>query len=120
MEFGDLCLIEALKRAKPSIIYDEILYKLYEYGDLPFESVSKSTISNAVRRRLPSWEFTLKKLAGIGGIAQERFTAQNMAYTQLYINYLYQKDPFDVKFFDECGLELPSKWKRNYGHAPRG
>jgi hypothetical protein len=117
LSYGDLCLIEALKREKPSINYDEILEKLYEFGDLPFGNVSKSAISNAVRRRLPSGEFTLKKL---GGIAQERFTVQNMAYTQLFLDYLYQKDPYDVKFFDECGLKLPSASRRNYGHAPRG
>ena len=42
--------------------------------------------------------FTLKK---IGGIAQERFKIHNMAYTQLYIDYMFQKDPYKIKFFDE-------------------
>lgn len=110
-------MIEALKREKPSISYEEILEKLYEFGDLPYGTVSNSALSNAVRRRLPSGEFTLKK---IGGIAQERFTIHNMAYTQLYIDYLFQKDPYKIKFFDECGLKLPSALSRHYGHALRG
>ena len=102
-------MIEALKRKKPSISYEEFLEKLYEFGDLPYGTVSKSTLSNAARRRLPSGQFTLKK---IGGIAQERFTVHNMAYTQLYIDYLLQKDPCKIKFFDECRLKLPSALSR--------
>lgn len=114
LSYGDLCLIEALKREKPTISYDEILEQLYEFGDLPFGTVSKSTLSKAVRRRLPGGEFTLKKL---GRIAQERFTVRNMAYTQLFLDYIYQKDPYKINFFDECGLKLPSASNRNYGHA---
>ena len=91
--------------------------KLYEFGDLPYGTVSKSALSNAVRGRLPSGEFTLKK---IGEIAQERFTIQNMAYTQLYIDYLFLKDPYKIKFFDECGIKLPSALSRQYGHALQG
>ncbi len=61
LSYGDLCLIEALKREKPTVSYDEILGHLYEFGDLPFGTVSISTLSKAVRQRLPSGEFTLKK-----------------------------------------------------------
>jgi hypothetical protein len=43
-----------------------------------------------------------------------------MAYTQLFLDYLYQKDLYKIKFFDECGLKLPSVSNRNYGHALRG
>lgn len=117
LSYGDLCLIEALKREKPTISYDEILEQLYEFGDLPFGTVSKSTLSKAVRGRHPGGEFTLKKL---GRIAQERFTVRNMAYTQLFLDYLYQKDPYKINFFDECDLKLPSASNRNYGHALRG
>ncbi len=70
-----------------------------------------------MRWQLPSGEFTLKK---VGGIAQERFTVQNMAYTQLFLDYLFQKDPYKIKFFDECGLKLSSASNRSYGHALRG
>ena len=43
-----------------------------------------------------------------------------MAYTQLFIDYLAAKDPYRLKFFDECGLKLPSHGTRSYGHAPVG
>ena len=101
LSYGDLGLIETLKREKLTISYDVVLQHLYEFGDLPFGTVSKSAISQAVQHRLPSGKFTLKK---VGGIAQERFTIQNMAYTQLFMDYLHQKDPYKIKFFDECGL----------------
>ena len=53
-------------------------------------------------------------------LAQERFSVENMAYTQMFIDYLHAKDPFKLKFFDECGLKLPFHGKRLYGHAPVG
>ena len=42
----------------------------------------------------------------VSAIAQERFSVENMAYTQMFIDYLHTKDPFKLKFFDECGLKL--------------
>lgn len=36
-------------------------------------------------------------------VAQERFKIANMAYTQLFVDYLYAKDPYTFKYFDECG-----------------
>ena len=51
---------------------------------------------------------------------EERFTVENMAYTQMFIDYLHAKDPFKLKFFGECGLKLPFHGKRLYGHAPVG
>ena len=38
----------------------------------------------------------------------------------MFIDYLHAKDPFKLKFFDECGLKLPFHGKRLYGHAPVG
>ena len=43
-----------------------------------------------------------------------------MAYTQLFIDYLHGKDPYTLKYFDECGVKLPGNGARNYGHAPIG
>ena len=34
-------------------------------------------------------------------------------YTQLYIDYLKDKDPFSVKVFDESGFQLPDAGHRN-------
>jgi hypothetical protein len=36
-----------------------------------------------------------------------RFTIQNMAYTQMFIDYLHAKDPYTLKYFDECSVKLP-------------
>ena len=44
----------------------------------------------------------------------------NMAYTQLFVNYLNGKDPYSLKYFDECGIKLPNAGSRNYGHAKVG
>ena len=43
-----------------------------------------------------------------------------MAYTQIFVDYLHAKNPYKLKFFDECGLKLPFHRKRLYGHAPVG
>ena len=115
---GDLQYIEFLKRQRPSITYDEILQQLYEFGDLPYGTTSMTGLCEAVRHRLPSGkEYTYKKL---NVIAQERFTLQNMAYTQIFIDYLHSKEPYKLKFFNECGLKLPQHTARRYGHAPVG
>ena len=90
---------------------------LYDCDDLPFGATSVTAVCNAVRNRLPSGKkFTLK----IAHIAQERFTIANMAYTQLFVDCLYAKDPYMSKYFDECGVKHLSNNTRKYGHAPIG
>ena len=115
---GDLHYIEFLKRQRPSISYNEILQQLYEFGDLPYGTTSMTGLSEAVRNRLPSGKkYSFKKL---NIIAHERFTLQNMAYTQVFFDYLHNKDPYTLKIFDECGIKLPTSTARTYGHAPVG
>ena len=114
---GDLQVIEVLKRNKPSTTYSELTQCLYEFGDLPEGDTSTTSICNAVRKKLPSGQFSLKKITTV---PQERFTVSNMAYTQLFIDYLHGKDPYTLKYFDECGVKLPDCSARNYGHAPVG
>ena len=41
-------------------------------------------------------------------------------YTQLYLDYLSDKDPATVKFFDESGSQLPDAGHRNFGFSPVG
>ena len=94
------------------------MQKLYEFGDLPHGTTSMNGLSEAVRHRLPSSnKHTFKKL---NIIAQERFTLQNMAYTQIFIDYLHSKEPYKLKSFDECGFKLLTSTARKYGHAPVG
>ena len=41
-------------------------------------------------------------------------------YTQLYFDYLKDKDPSSVKFFDESGFQLPDAGHLNFGFSPVG
>ena len=56
----------------------------------------------------------------LGKCASERFTSENIVYTQLYTDYLKDKDPYFVKFFDESGFQLPDAGHRNFGFSPVG
>ena len=114
---GDLQFIETVKRARPTSSLREIYDGLNEFGDIP-NGTSISAISRALNNSMLSGlKYSRKK---ISTVAQERFSVENMAYTQMFIDYLHAKDPFKLKFFDECGLKLPFHGKRLYGHAPVG
>ena len=39
-------------------------------------------------------------------------------YKQLYIDYVSQKDPTKIKFFDESGFRFPEAGLRYYGFSP--
>ena len=77
------------------------------------KEVRRQHLCNAVRYKLPSGQFSFKKVTTV---AQERFTIGNMAYTQLYVDYLYGKDLYTLKYFDNCGIKLANPGSRNYGH----
>jgi transposase len=115
---GDLELIEVIKNAKGSISLREIMHIVDELGDVEPGGVSQSTICRAVRNRMPSGRrYTRKKITQI---AAERLTANNILYTQIFMNYLNAQDPYRVKFFDEAGIKLPDQCTRKYGHSPVG
>ena len=91
---------------------------LDEVGDINHGEVSLSTLSRAVRNRLPSGRrYTRKKITHI---AAERFTNNNILYTQLFMNYINTKDPYRVKFYDEAGIKMPDVGTRKFGHSPVG
>ena len=80
--------------------------------------VSLSTISRHIRNKLPSGnKYSRKK---ISKLATERFTNDNIIYTQLYLDYVSQKDPNKIKFFDESGFRLPNAGLRRYGYSQVG
>ena len=114
---NDLQLIEILKIEKPSISYAEIIRTVEEHGCLNGEEISIPSISRALKSgRLPSGLlYSRKKLTKL---AHERFTPDNIVYTQLFIDYLSSKDPQKLKFFDEAGIKLPDVGTRSYGHSP--
>ena len=111
----DLELIETLKIAQGSISLNEIYDIMQEVGA---SNTSISTISRAIKSKLLSGEkYSRKK---ISHVARERFTATNLLYTQIFIDYLSSKDARKIKFFDEAGIKMPDVGTRLYGHAPVG
>lgn len=56
----------------------------------------------------------------LGKCASERFTNENLVYTQLYLDYLSDKHPATSKFFDKSGFQLPDAGHRNFGFSPIG
>ena len=82
-----------------------------EIEQLGGEHISMSAISRAIKNRLPSrQQYSRKKLTKV---ASERFTPDNLFYTQLFINYLSSKDPRRLKFFDEAGVKIPDVGTRS-------
>ena len=111
----DLELIEVLKVHSPAMSLSEIIEELEQFGG---QQISMSAVSRAIKNRLPSGQqYSRKKLTKV---ASERFTADNLFYTQLFINYLSSKDPRRLKFFDEAGVKIPDVGTRTYGHSAKG
>lgn len=113
----DLELIEVLKRKRGSVSLKEIYSELEDVGECAGDT-SISAISRVVKNKMPSGEvFSRKKITHI---ARERFTPENMIYSQLFIDYVSSKNPYTLKFFDESGVKTPDVGTRYYGHAPVG
>ena len=49
----------------------------------------------------------------------ERFTPDNLFFSQLFINYVSSKDPRSLEFFDEAGIKIPDVGTA-YGHSAKG
>ena len=116
LSFGDSMLLETIVQSKGSTSLKEIKSELSNFGDCGEPSLS--TLSRHVRKNLPSGkDYSRKRL---GKCAGERFTHENLVYTQLFLDYLSDKDPSAVKFFDETGFQLPDSGHRVYGYSPVG
>lgn len=107
----DFVFIEACLREKPTTTYKEIVEKLKQFSPTP--DITEKDISNAVLKFLPSGRFTFKKITRM---AKERFTAEDMQYTQRYIDFVSQINPRKVTFFDESGFKT-TVGHRFYGHS---
>ena len=85
LEENYLQLIEVLKNEKPSITFTEIVRILEENGDV--QDISLSAVSRGIKEgRLPcGLKYSRKKFTKL---AVERFTPENIIYTQLFIDYL--------------------------------
>ena len=116
LSFDDSLLLETIVQTKGSTSLKEMKSELSNFADC--REVSTSTISRHVRNRLPSTKSYSRKR--LGKCAAERFTHGNLVYTQWYLDYLSEKDPSAVKFFDETGFQLPDSGHRAYGYSPVG
>ena len=110
----DLKLIEVLVLTNPSVSLRELHVELENHRDI-YGGTSLPALSRALHRRMVSGkEYTRKKITTV---ANECFNDENMIYTQLFMNYLNQKDPSTLLFFDEAGFKLPAGFKCTHGHA---
>ena len=111
LQEDDLELIEVLKVHSPAMSLSEIIEELGQFGR---QQISMSAVSRAIKNRLPSGQqYSRKKLTKV---ASERFTPDNLFYTQLFINYLSSKDPRRLKCFDEAGIKIPTVAQKCHGN----
>ena len=107
-------LIEVLKLHSPSTSLYEIIEELELLGG---QQISMLAVSRSIKSRLPSdHQYSRKKLTKV---AMERFTPDNLFYTQLFINYVSSKDPRSLEFFDDAGIKIPDVGTA-YGHSAKG
>ena len=110
-----LGLIEFYILDNPSITVKEIKRKLEDDGLIDQNEVCDTTIRNALKKHLSATQ-THKKTTTNNS---RRFTAENLAYTQAYMDELYSRDPDRLKFFDEAGF-CPVSNHPTYGWSERG
>ena len=110
----ELLYAKQLKLEKPSIYLKEVKDKLAKFANV---DASVSTICKSYKCYMNDGPWTRKVLVNPYA---ERFTPQNMQYTQAYLNYISRQNPYKLKFFDESGFCLPDTLKRRYGHALKG
>ena len=77
---GDLQMIETIKRERPTLSLRENYDEITEFGDIP-KGTSRTPISRALNNILSGlkWE-------KISTLCEERFTVENMAYIQMFID----------------------------------
>jgi len=114
MEEPELDLVQLLIKCRPSRIYKDIKENIEAHSTA---TASISTIGCAVRERLLEGKMTWKKMMRPAG---EKFTTDNIAYCQSYVNFMGTLVPFCIKFFDEAGFKLPDCANPKYGHSVVG
>ena len=103
---GDSMLLETIVQSNGSTSLKEIKSELSNFGDSG--ELSLCTLSRHVRKNLPSGkDYSRKRL---GKCAGERFTHENLVYTQLYLDYLSFGH-----FFKTCSniLQTSNVWLPN-------
>ena len=93
LDKNDIDFIRHLKQVKPSISYNEICNQVTQFCLLP-AGTSRSAIGRAIRDDL---QMTYKRLTKAKA---EKFTPQNIAYCQAFLDYMATVPKHKVKFFD--------------------
>ncbi|CAB4023457.1 Ankyrin repeat domain-containing 34B [Paramuricea clavata] len=109
----DVDFIEFLKTDKPSMSSGDLLKEVKRHCVIP-EGTSREAINRAVRNFMHDGKWSRKVMCRP---AAEKFTPENIAYCQEYLNYVSTVDPFRLKFFDEAGVKLPDVGNPKYGHS---
>ena len=109
----DLDYIEYMKMQKPSYTSTKIHAEL---ASVSTTVVQPRTIRRAVQKYL-SKPYSFKK---IKPVAAERFTHDNLVYTETFMEMLSRVDPYRLRFMDESGFCLPEVARPLYGHAQIG
>ena len=107
----DIDFIEYMKMQRPSYTSAKIHADLVSVSTT---EVGPRTIRRAVQKHL-SKPYSLKK---IKAVAEERFTYDNLVYTESFMDLLSRVDPHRLRFMDESGFRLPEVARPLYGHAP--
>lgn len=103
--------IQYLVRETPSISHGEIKEKLSQFCNV---DVSTQAISKVLKTKLCLSKKILVRPAA------ERFTDQNLRYTQAFVDTLNRLDVNKIKFFDESGFSYPDVCHPKYGHSMKG
>ncbi|XP_077982046.1 uncharacterized protein LOC144437051 [Glandiceps talaboti] len=108
---NDIAYLESLKTDEPSISYKEMKQQLTQFSAT---NVSLMTICRAVKHKFSHGPWTFKRVTRV---AEQRFTLENLQYTQAYLDSLHDIDPWRLKFMDESGFRVTTVANPNYGHA---
>ena len=111
----DVEMINFLKKEKPSKTYKSIKEDLDTYCTLE-GGTSVTAIGNIVRNGLPEGPFSRKRLTKA---SSEKFTPENLAYCQQFIDTVSSLPPEKLKFFDEAGFHC-GIGRSVYGNSLKG
>ena len=98
LDKNDIDFIRHLKQVRPSISYNEIYIQVTQFCHLQ-AGTSRSAIGRTIRDDL---QMTYKRLTKAKA---EKFTPQNIAYCQAFLDYMVTVPKHKVEFFDEAGLD---------------
>lgn len=108
----DVDHIAVLKTINPTMSLKSVKDNILQYSNT-LQNISLPTVSNIIRKDL---HMTLKRVTFCHG---NRFTLPNLQYTQRFLQYVNNEDPFTLKFMDEMGFVV-CDGNKVYGHSVKG